>query len=144
MTTSRRISLLLLCSAALLSGCSQDDQADTPEPEASESVTQIPGGPRLLTLDDPPGPNDILRDRNISGTLAVNESNCYTLGHRILVAPYGSTILDDGSAITMPGIGTFAVGDHIETGGSGAPKVKKDWLTCRVGNRLEDAFVIPN
>jgi len=60
---------------------------------------------------------DYRPDAAIGGRLWVNDSDCFTLGDAILVADPGSTVLEDGSGVDLPGFGVVKIGTRINGGG---------------------------
>lgn len=131
----------------LLGACSEGDQSsDAPGPIAPSSVTAIPGGSTLIARTTPPE-NGIGRAANVSGVLDLNKAKCFTISGRILVAPYGSSIVDDGAAVDLEGYGRFEVGETVHAGGgtmpAARPEVDPAWRDCIV-NKKRDLFVIIN
>lgn len=138
----------------LVSACGGDDASgedigggSTPEPIPASSVTAIPGGPRLLVSTVVPEPDPIGRDAMVTGKLSLNAKDCFQLGDSILVAPYGSNIVDGGKSVEMTGYGRFELGDQVKGGGwympAARPEVDPAWRGCIV-DKKRDHFVFPN
>lgn len=142
---------LIACVSVLALGasCSSADSDAQPEgdPIPSSTATAVAGGPRLLVSTIMPGADPIGRDANVTGKLSLNEKDCYQLGDSILVAPYGSNIVDGGKAVELTGYGRFELGDRIKGGGgympAALPEVDPAWRDCIV-NKKRDYFVFPN
>jgi hypothetical protein len=56
-------------------------------------------------------------EARITGSLGVNDQNCFTLDDVLLVAPSGSTVSTDGRSVDIDGLGTTSVGEDIDTSG---------------------------
>ncbi|GAB3762743.1 hypothetical protein GCM10028864_54350 [Microlunatus parietis] len=55
----------------------------------------------------------------VGGPLGVDAAGCVTVGTEryVLVAPPGSRLVADGTAVEMPGYGVFALGSVLKAGG---------------------------
>lgn len=87
---------------------SESTRADVPLGPPADS----PNTPRLLISGSGLG-----MDALVGGVLRVNEAACFTLDDRILVAPPGSTVAEDGRSIVIPRLGRFSIGDTVQGGG---------------------------
>jgi hypothetical protein len=98
--------------------------------------------PRLLTWPEDPAAAGM--DALVSGALRVNEAGCFALDQRVLVAPPGSTVSEDGRSIVIPRLGRFSIGDTVRGGGGesdGTNEVKD--ATC-VPEDAPPLFVVLN
>lgn len=113
------VSALATASAAGLCGCGSDGKdlvagdgvpsaaTSSPTPAASRTPVLLtepnPGGPRFAAL--------------VGGTLRIDKAGCFALDEFAVIAPAGSTVVDDGAAVELTGMGRFAIGDNIRGGG---------------------------
>lgn len=135
---------LAMISPLTLAGCSSS--ATNPSNGPTTTASQAPL-PQLLTWTDTASDSasaDVLLD----GALAVNDAGCITLGPAILVAPPGSTVLSDGSGITIINQGEVQFG-HSPTnlaGGfadiTGAPGEPSGLAECQSSSKPETQYVI--
>ncbi|MGL5825219.1 MAG: hypothetical protein ACRCYU_10455 [Nocardioides sp.] len=102
------IVLLASIGSTLVAGCTGDEKL-SPSPSGTT-------GEALPALIVAP-PSDGVLDALVTGTLAINSSNCFVLNGRVLIAPAGSRVLEAGQGIEVPRLGEIAVGEIIETGG---------------------------
>ena len=56
---------------------------------------------------------------SLSGTLGTNENGCVSLDGAVIVAPYGSTISEDGQFVSLEGVGKFGLGETLPPTGGG-------------------------
>lgn len=62
----------------------------------------------------------------VHGILTVNSKGCFGIGQDLLWAPADATIVDGGSGVDLPGVGTVHLGNTIETKGSVFKQSKTD------------------
>lgn len=117
----RRAAVTALATAAVVSlaGCGNDAKdlvaADGVRPVAISTPSAASSTtPVLLTEPNPAGPSFAAL---VGGVLRVDKAGCFALDEFALIAPAGSTVVDDGAAVELTGMGRFAIGDKVRGGG---------------------------
>ncbi len=85
---------------------------DAPQP-AGRNATAGSAQPKLLTWAQTASGNP-MTDALVAGELAVNDAGCVTIGSAILLAPPGSSVLADGSGISLAGHGEYPFGQSVQ------------------------------
>jgi hypothetical protein len=84
----------------------------TPQPTAG-TPSATPGPAQILTWTHTASDSPTT-DALVSGTLAVNDNGCVTIGAALLVAPPGSSVLADGSGVSVSSLGEHKFGDTLQ------------------------------
>ncbi|WP_375001597.1 hypothetical protein [Aeromicrobium sp. CTD01-1L150] len=108
--------LAALTAVAVLSGCGDEQEPAVVERDASP--------PTLLINEDADG----AFLARVHGTTAVNDQGCITIDDRLLIAPEGSHLGNDGKTVELEGYAPFVIGDEVELGG-GHEEVEPSKLT---------------
>lgn len=113
--TGRLLTVLVILVAA---ACTSNSPPE-PTPSPSSPSGLPPSGIRatkLIVALPREGPN---QEALVGGPLGVDAAGCVTVGgdDYILIAPPGSKLVADGTAVEMPGYGVIALGDVLEASG---------------------------
>lgn len=111
--------LVVTVALACLAACDANgDDSPGDSPQSGSSSGGARDLPRLLL--EPAGEHGDLPAGMafVSDKLHVNHAGCFALGRNLLRAPFGSTVLPDGSGVDLPGIGVVKVGETVTGGGA--------------------------
>lgn len=120
LTATRAVALLAaVVAGGLVSSCSPPA---APEPTRAVAASTSPAHaspaaptaepPRLLTWTRRSGQTAIT-DALVAGRLAVNDAGCVTVGHALLLAPPGSSVLTDAGTVRLAGHGEHPLGQLV-------------------------------
>lgn len=120
-----RRTLVPVAVAAALAGCSAatDDGPASSVPSASPSATDATdamgvhalraGGTTLLAADR----SDAAFEALVSGTVGLDDRGCVTVDGRLLIAPAGSALSQDGTTVLLTGYDPVDLGSTATFGG---------------------------
>lgn len=123
-----------------VSGCATGglDRASDP------AAISAPGTPPATLLTSVGG--DGAFEALVRGRIGINERGCVTVGNArttyLLVAPAGSTMSTDGERVRLAGVGDFAIGDHVETGGGYFVPRGADQRGCLTGDEADQEVAL--
>src|SRR5690349_9632071 len=103
---------------ALVSACGHDDGSGD---RANESLASGPSAPVLLTA--PAGDGSFTAV--VEGVLGLSQLGCITLDGRLLLAPYGSRVVDNSGSLDLASYGRFKIGDRVVGGSGGVGKFNR-------------------
>lgn len=113
-----------------LAGCDDGggDEGTAGVPAASVTMTPHPSGrPVLVAL---PSPQQGGRLAIVGGVLGISPQGCVVLHDKyVVIAPYGSAVVEDGKTFELTGMGRFKVGDRVQGAGGYASDIPRDQVS---------------
>ncbi|MBB5627471.1 hypothetical protein [Sphaerisporangium krabiense] len=117
--------------------------AGTTPTRPASSASAAPALSASTLLIDP----HVYRDREVrvgvgfAGRLSVSPLGCVAIGESVVVAPKRSALLSGGTRVRLAGVGTFAIGESIDTGGwfikhpkAGDDRLPDNFASCGKGS----------
>lgn len=120
--------LAAMAAVAVLASCTSNlppgRPAETPSSSApsirsSPTPSPVPSGPRATRLIVDQTKRSGFPEALVGGVLQIDKAGCVTMDDYTLVAPYGSTLAQDGRTVTLTGHGVFRIGERFGPAGGG-------------------------
>lgn len=117
-TWVRTFPAALVAVALGLTGCGDEAVTEAGAGSRAESSTPStqPAGRTILVTQ--PEPQSGGMDAIVQGVLGINSQGCVVIDDTfVMIAPYGSTVIDDGRTFELTGMGRFRVGEQVRGAG---------------------------
>lgn len=116
-TRSHVFVVVAVATTAFTVACSSGASGPTSDASPQDTPSQANEGPRLLVSP----PANAGMEAIVSGRLGINDVGCFTVAGLVLIAPSGSSVLDTGDGVRIPGIGEIRLDGQVSTSGGYLP-----------------------